>query len=88
MQLLKSSKAIIRHSNLLKFFCLICVNLVDLLCRRAKEALRQCLPDQLKDQTFYNVLKDDTTTKRWLSQLIKNLQDSGLNDPRSIPMPQ
>ncbi|KAL7831503.1 hypothetical protein SRHO_G00310060 [Serrasalmus rhombeus] len=42
---------------------------------RAREALRQCLPDQLKDTTFAQVLKDDTTTKRWLAQLVKNLQD-------------
>lgn len=41
---------------------------------RAKEALRQCLPDQLKDSTFQNVLKDDTSTKRWLQQLFKNLE--------------
>uniref|UniRef100_H2YIF1 CCR4-NOT transcription complex subunit 9 n=1 Tax=Ciona savignyi TaxID=51511 RepID=H2YIF1_CIOSA len=55
---------------------------------RAKEALRQCLPDQLKDSTFLPVLKDDNTTKRWLSQLIKNLQEPGLADPRTIAMPQ
>lgn len=41
---------------------------------RAREALRQCLPDQLKDLTFQNCLKDDTTTKRWLVQLQQNLQ--------------
>lgn len=41
---------------------------------RAREALRQCLPDQLRDQTtFANCLKDDKTTKNWLNQLIKNL---------------
>ncbi|XP_004226444.3 CCR4-NOT transcription complex subunit 9 [Ciona intestinalis] len=55
---------------------------------RAKEALRQCLPDQLKDSTFLPVLKDDNTTKRWLTQLIKNLQEPGLTDPRTIAMPQ
>ena len=41
---------------------------------RAREALRQCLPDQLKDNTFANVLKDDKTTKSWLSALLKNLE--------------
>ncbi|XP_039249757.1 CCR4-NOT transcription complex subunit 9 [Styela clava] len=55
---------------------------------RAKEALRQCLPDQLKDTTFLTVLKDDNTTKRWLTQLIKNLQESGIPDQRVITMPQ
>jgi CCR4-NOT transcription complex subunit 9 len=43
---------------------------------RAREALRQCLPDQLKDQTFANVLKEDGSTKRWHSQLLKNLTES------------
>ena len=41
---------------------------------RAREALRQCLPDQLKDQTFAVCLLDDPSTKRWLSQLLKNLE--------------
>ena len=43
---------------------------------RAREALRQCLPDQLKDQTFASCLKDDTSTKRWLAQLLKNLEST------------
>lgn len=41
---------------------------------RAREALRQCLPDQLKDSTFSNCLRDDNSTKRWLAQLLKNLE--------------
>jgi CCR4-NOT transcription complex subunit 9 len=41
---------------------------------RAREALRQCLPDQLKDQTYFQgCLKDDPNTKRWLAQLNKNI---------------
>ncbi|KAM6893536.1 CCR4-NOT transcription complex subunit 9 [Xenentodon cancila] len=55
---------------------------------RAREALRQCLPDQLKDATFAQVLKDDATTKRWLAQLVKNLQEGQVTDPRGIPLPQ
>lgn len=35
---------------------------------RAREALRQCLPDALRDSTFSNCLRDDVTTKRWLTQ--------------------
>ncbi|KAH9254334.1 hypothetical protein BSLG_009159 [Batrachochytrium salamandrivorans] len=31
---------------------------------RAREALRQCLPDPLRDNTFAQILKDDITTKR------------------------
>lgn len=41
---------------------------------RAREALRQCLPDQLKNNTFMNCLKDDRTTKNWLQQLLKNIE--------------
>lgn len=33
---------------------------------RAREALRQCLPQQLRDSTFAGILKDDITTKRYL----------------------
>lgn len=40
---------------------------------RAREALRTCLPEQLKDSTFVVTLKDDSTTKKWLSQLLQNL---------------
>ncbi|XP_046994839.1 CCR4-NOT transcription complex subunit 9 isoform X1 [Schistocerca americana] len=41
---------------------------------RAREALRQCLPDQLRDTTFSNCLQDDKSTKHWLTQLLKNLE--------------
>ncbi len=40
---------------------------------RAREALRACLPEQLKDTTFAVTLKDDSTTKKWLLQLLQNL---------------
>ena len=43
---------------------------------RAREALRQCLPDALRDATFSNCLKDDVTTKRWLTQLLFNITES------------
>lgn len=36
---------------------------------RAREALRQCLPERLRDSTFLPLLKDDITTKR-LKRLI------------------
>ena len=29
---------------------------------------------QLKDQTFMNCLKDDQSTRRWLANLLKNLE--------------
>lgn len=43
--------------------------------QRACEALCQCLPDQLKDDTFATCLKEDKSTKHWLSLLLKNLDN-------------
>lgn len=40
---------------------------------RAREALRQCLPDELKDATFHHCLRDDRTTQHWISTLMGNL---------------
>lgn len=43
---------------------------------RAREALRQCLPDPLRDGTFSMILKDDVTTKRCLATLLMNLSEN------------
>ncbi|TVY14081.1 Cell differentiation protein rcd1 [Lachnellula arida] len=43
---------------------------------RAREALRQCLPEPLGDATFSSVLRDDAATKRCLAQLLINLSDN------------
>jgi CCR4-NOT transcription complex subunit 9 len=43
---------------------------------RAREALRQCLPDALRDHTFAQALKDDIVTKRCLNQLLINLSEN------------
>lgn len=54
---------------------------------RAREALRQCLPDQLRDATFNICLQEDKSTKHWLSQLLKNLETPGaIPDPRQVGM--
>ena len=58
---------------------------------RAREALRQCLPDALRDSTFSACLKDDVTTKRWLTQLVRSgpfaiLLDSPLVRCRADPV--
>lgn len=42
---------------------------------RAREALRACLPDPLRDATFSAVLKGDLVTKRCLASLLLNLSD-------------
>lgn len=38
---------------------------------RALQALAQCLPDQLKNGTFKQILDEDKSTEHWLQQLIK-----------------
>ncbi|KAI9005298.1 hypothetical protein BC832DRAFT_531449 [Gaertneriomyces semiglobifer] len=43
---------------------------------RAREALRQCLPEPLRDTTFTQTLRDDVTTKRCLQHLLLNLSDN------------
>ncbi|XP_057429547.1 uncharacterized protein LOC130722736 [Lotus japonicus] len=40
---------------------------------RACDALRSCLPDMLRDATFSSCLREDTTTRRWLQQLLHNV---------------
>lgn len=47
---------------------------------RAREALRQCLPEPLRDATFSAVLRDDAATKRCLTQLLVNLSDNAMAD--------
>lgn len=44
---------------------------------RAREALRACLPDALRDGTFGTLLKGDAVTKRCLAQLLSNLSERG-----------
>lgn len=54
---------------------------------RAREALRQCLPDQLRDTTFNICLQEDKSTKHWLSQLLTNLETPVAPDPRQVDIP-
>jgi CCR4-NOT transcription complex subunit 9 len=42
-------------------------------CFRAREALRQCLPDHLRSPQFTACLKSDETTRCWLAQLLVNV---------------
>ncbi|OBZ66410.1 Cell differentiation protein rcd1 [Grifola frondosa] len=42
---------------------------------RAREALRACLPEPLRDQTFSALLKGDMVTKRCLTTLLNNLNE-------------
>ena len=43
---------------------------------RAREALRLCLPDALRDDTFSTVLRQEESVLRWLNLLLKNISDS------------
>lgn len=60
---------------------------------RAREALRQCLPEPLRDATFSPVLRDDAATKRCLAQLLLALSDqaephmSGYGQHQQSPFP-
>ncbi|KAK1831093.1 putative cell differentiation protein rcd1 [Podospora conica] len=51
---------------------------------RAREALRQCLPEPLRDHTFSSVLRDDAATKRCLTQLLINLSENGADATGSL----
>lgn len=42
---------------------------------RALQALIQCLPDQLKDDTFKTMLEDDKSTKNYWKTLMRNLSE-------------
>ena len=42
---------------------------------RAREALQQCLPKVLRDDTFIEVLMLDQTIKKWVTQLLVNVGD-------------
>ncbi|KAL6999237.1 CCR4-NOT transcription complex subunit 9, partial [Sarracenia purpurea var. burkii] len=46
---------------------------------RACDALRSCLPDMLRDATFSTSLREDPTTRRWLQQLLHNVQVHGVS---------
>ncbi|EFR01616.1 cell differentiation protein rcd1 [Nannizzia gypsea CBS 118893] len=52
---------------------------------RAREALRQCLPEPLRDATFSSVLRDDAATKRCLAQLLINLSDNVVDGSSAGP---
>ena len=68
-----------------KFISCICVSVMSMILSRvnrlsdnarAREALRQCLPEPLRDATFSSVLRDDAATKRCLAQLLINIADN------------
>merc|ERR1719238_1862575 len=67
--------------RLLKHIARCYLRLADNL--RARDALRQCLPDALRDGTFNALLKDDASTSRWLQSLTQTLR--GYNGGAAAP---
>ena len=45
---------------------------------RAREALKDCLPEALKGQAFTNVLRSEEAVQRWLTTLLKNISDGAV----------
>jgi len=43
--------------------------------QRARVALKQCLPDSLRDNTFASLFHEDKTVKTWLMSLLMNIGD-------------
>ena len=64
------------NSRLLKHVIRCYLRLAD--DPRAREALKQHLPDNLKDNTFAIVLKDDQSTQNCLGQLLHTVQQTNL----------
>lgn len=50
---------------------------------KARDALRGCLPEALKDQTFANAISQEDSVQRWLQTLLKNLvvEPPGISAP-------
>eukprot|EP01035_Chromulina_nebulosa_P018096 gene18096-23746_t len=48
---------------------------------KARDALKVCLPESLKDQTFANVLKSDESVQKWLILLMKNINEKSTISP-------
>ena len=47
---------------------------------RAKDALKQCLPEQLRDLTYIKLLQEDNNMKKWLGQLLVAIEDPGAKE--------
>jgi len=75
------SASAVRFCRLLKHIIRCYLRLSD--NPRARDALKHCLPEQLKDLKFTSCLKDDLVTKRWLAQLLVNVGHSMQTNPQN-----
>jgi len=78
-----SSLSDVQSARLLKHIVRCYLRLSDNV--RAREALRQCLPEQLRDTTFTASLQHDPTTRRWLAQLLMNLSSDTPTPSQATP---
>jgi CCR4-NOT transcription complex subunit 9 len=44
---------------------------------RARDALKKCLPDELRNDAFAKTISEDANMKKWLFQLLINIEDPG-----------
>lgn len=61
--------------NSLCFVVLIILIILYLFLGRARDALKLCLPEALKDQSFGQIIRSEEFVQRWLVQLLKNLSE-------------
>lgn len=62
----RPSARLLKH--IVRSFLRLCDN------RRAREALRQCLPPALRDPKIVMCIHEEPSTKKWFNQLFQNLQ--------------
>lgn len=58
---------------------------------RARDALKHCLPEQLRNDTFASLIADDQNMKKWLYQLLVNVGDPGalqLEQASAVQLPR
>jgi hypothetical protein len=55
-------------------------------CCRARDALRSCLPEALKDQSFGQIIRSEEFIQKWLAMLLKNLADKSTNESLTGPV--
>ena len=55
--------------------------------RRAREALKQCLPESMRKNTIKNgIFRTDLATQSYLQRLIKHVDSPHLNDDKLEPL--
>ncbi len=68
------------------YFILIQHIIYSISSNRARDALKLCLPEALKGDTFAPIIRSEETVQRWLSLLLMNISDNrpNSNNPYQI----